>query len=527
MPKKVDEASEQELMESEMEAAANGSGYENAAEADEGSPIMADADMAKDSDAPVEADAGEAAEAEPEASASDVEAEAAADEAAPAEEPKPAAPSRRRRNRQSAAAAEGQEQGEEQEAPAQETPPRGRRRRSRSAENADAAEPAQEGAEDGKEAAQTPNRQAERIRRQNARAAKRQDDAAMAATWQSLLSARHQRVVLDGHVVSIDRVAHADGKPADVMVNVFIKGIHQEPALTQSSLKRAGAVAPVEAADLSLLNQRIKVSIPFFTEFSRSLGMEDLGNLSTEEGRRAFVSRQESYARRFLNMDIPFIITDMDLFEGDDYAQAGYSIRGSRRQALPILSRRFFEPIRGNQPIIQVGDDVSARVLSVSPHTLQVTVAGVDVRVPDYMLTFKYIPDYTQYYPNDPFNIRLRVVDIRKRDDGQVSLSLSGRALELERAKVEAPKILSRHSLVRGTFVQVNSRPDGRCSAIAWLDDIEAPAYVRSFSPQMLGQKPMPGRVANLTVYGFSEQGFVVTTCTGLVGDSASVFSGF
>lgn len=491
--KKVDDASEQELMEAEMNAATDSEELIAAAEA-----------AAAQAEKEAEEDAAEASVAEEE----------------------PPAPKRRRSSK-----AAKEEEAAAEEPPAEEAP-KPRRRRASKAENEETAAAEEPPAEAKKEKAPTADRRIQMLRRQAATEEERNNIASMASTWQALQTARRQNVVLEGHIFSIDRRMREDPDShdavAEAMVNVFVTGVYQEPLVPTNHRRVLRPDAQAASLSSSLLSQRIRVTIPFSEFYSvPPVNMRDI-DLGTEEGRRYYIQRQEMMARKLIGLNIPFCITDIERDEGDGYTKTSYAIAGSRKKALPILSRRSFESIRGNEPLIQVGDIVEAKVLSVAAHTIQVTVAGVDTIVPNYLLTFRYIEDFRNVYPNGKdISLRLRVTDIRKREDGRYALTLNGRTLELERAKVEAPEAVGINSIVHGTFVQITPRDDGRCTAIAWLNDIEAPAYVNVFAPRTLGSTPIPGDEANLIVTGFHERGFVITNCSGTLGSpSRFLYSG-
>ncbi len=346
----------------------------------------------------------------------------------------------------------------------------------------------------------------------------------LSSTWQALSAARRQSIVLEGKVYSIDREYRPYGHNqniAEAMVNVFVTGVYQEPLLSSAIRRQAQAAAP--GAD-ALISQHIMVSIPFSTEFYQllPLDMSDL-DLDTDEGRRVYIRRQEQMARKFLGQTIPFCITHMerDTGDGDGYdGNVSYAIAGSRKKALPILMRRVFEPRRG-MPFIKEGDNVDAKIISVGAHSVQVTCGGIDSIVKSFNLTYRYIDDFRKSYYNGQV-ISLKVRHIQQARDGSYQMVLSGRDVELEAAKARASKVVKLGSLVHGTFVQIsNLRENGRCTAIAWLNDVELPAFVNAFAPRALGDIPITGDEANLVVTGFHDNGLVITNCSGTLGSPA------
>lgn len=379
---------------------------------------------------------------------------------------------------------------------------------------------------DGEESSAPAPRRRTRQRRTTMSQEEREAKESEASTWKALDAARKQNTVLEGEVVSVSRRYRKDPRTgADVpeaMMNAFITNLYQEP-LTASTRGRPGQAKIASEINNSLYAQRIMVSIPFASQFYRVLPVNtnDL-DLSTAIGRRTYILRQEQMARKLIKTKVPFCITHMERDEGEDGDEPIIAIGGSRKKALPFISSRVFAPRRG-RPLLKAGDVVNTKALSVGRHNIQVTCAGVDTIVPIYMLTFRYISDLRNSFDSGSI-IPMQVMNIWQREDESYAMALSGRSIELEDSKKKMKKgLIHVHDIVRGTFVQITQNADGRCTAIAWLDGFDMPAFVNNFAPRTLnGDTPISGDQANLIVTRLRpDTGFVITNCQGILGSPA------
>lgn len=308
----------------------------------------------------------------------------------------------------------------------------------------------------------------------------------------------------------------------------FYSGISaiQESQRTKNIL--TGTVASIETKDAAgtslqdgrkitmlsvILNGQYKVMIPF-EEFFRDNAIDYKSiDTSTPDGVEILNRRQRQLAEKMYGATVDFVITHVEVNSPYDY-----SISGSRKQALEILEIRNFIGRRGMAPNYKEGDSAVARVLSVGVYSLRVNVCGVDANLPRSNLTFRYLTNLMQaYHVGDLINVHITKVTTRPKD-GRVELEINAKDFELQDA-LERQKagLISAGTVTLGEIVSVRPSATKANTIVisAWLPYFEMPATVRAMDPNTLAFQPKAGDKLRLQVTGFTERGFVLTTCHG------------
>lgn len=262
-----------------------------------------------------------------------------------------------------------------------------------------------------------------------------------------------------------------------------------------------------------ILEGQYKVMIPF-EEFFRDnpIDMSTI-DTSTNDGIDILNRRQRQMAEKMYGAVIDFVVTHVQMSSPTDYV-----IAGSRKQALEVQEARNFIGGRGMQPNFKVGDSVPAHIISVGAYSLRVNVCGVDTSIPLRDVTFRFVTNLaTMYQVGDMLTVDIMKVD-RRPSDGRIELGVSARGAELKAAKArQEAGLITEGTVTVGQITSIRpSRTKPNTIVIhAYLPYFQMPAVVRAMDPKMLSMQPKAGDQLRLRVTGFSEQGFVLTTCHG------------
>ena len=301
----------------------------------------------------------------------------------------------------------------------------------------------------------------------------------------------------------------------------------QRELTKESSLKNAisrgtvmsGKIVSVETLELGenkeiavsvLLDKTTKVVIPFGELYaSNPIDMSTL-DLETPTGNYQYLRRKRQFAEKMIGATISFCLTN--LYRDDGV----FNALGSRRQALQILRKNYF---MGELPRYKVGDIVSATITSVAVHSVAVTLGGVDVVIPQYRLTLRWLLNLHDHYQVGQ-KINARIADVKINGD-EVSVRLDPIFCELEDAK-ERNRLLADGSMVKGIVTAVY-RPEGqnRIYIYAWLPMWDIPARVLHMSANDFGREITAGTQLRLRVSGHDTNGRVSCVAMSEHGNSA------
>lgn len=318
----------------------------------------------------------------------------------------------------------------------------------------------------------------------------RQERERFLAGWSALKTAMRRHSIVNGVVSSVE-IRHVGG-PDEVTEDLVLLAV--------------------------MLDGGYKVLVPLEEFYQENpVDMRTATDLDTAEGQRELTRRKRALAEKLYELQIPLIITDMEMNDRDETGAYDYAIVGSRRKALDIIEMQNFGAGRGGNQAINEGDMVPATITSVSIHGVAVVVGGVDTRIPMRLLTFRYLLDArTAYHVGQ--ELLVYVNKIETLPNGRHEIEVSAKQAELQSARMRQ-KLLPVGTSTLGVITSVRpapSRPDipaGTLNITAYLKMYDMPAIVRGLPVAYLGRPPIAGDEVRLVVLGFTPAGFVVADC--------------
>ena len=318
----------------------------------------------------------------------------------------------------------------------------------------------------------------------------RQERERFLAGWSALRTAMRRHNIVNGVVSSVE-IRHVGG-PDEVTEDFVLLAV--------------------------MLDGGYKVLVPLEEFYQENpIDMRTATDLDTAEGQRELTRRKRALAEKLYELQIPLIITDMEMNDRDETGAYDYAIVGSRRKALDIIEMQNFGSESGGNQTIKEGDMVPATITSVSIHGVAVVVGGVDTRIPMRLLTFRYLLDArTAYHVGQ--ELLVYVNKIETLPNGRHEIEVSAKQSELQSAKMRQ-KLLPVGTSTLGVITSVRpapSRPDipaGTLNITAYLKMYDMPAIVRGLPVAYLGRPPIAGDEVRLVVLGFTPAGFVVADC--------------
>lgn len=318
----------------------------------------------------------------------------------------------------------------------------------------------------------------------------RQERERFLAGWSALRTAMRRHNIVNGVVSSVE-IRHVGG-PDEVTEDFVLLAV--------------------------MLDGGYKVLVPLEEFYQENpIDMRTATDLDTAEGQRELTRRKRALAEKLYELQIPLIITDMEMNDRDETGAYDYAIVGSRRKALDIIEMQNFGSEHGGNQTIKEGDMVPATITSVSIHGVAVVVGGVDTRIPMRLLTFRYLLDArTAYHVGQ--ELLVYVNKIETLPNGRHEIEVSAKQSELQSAKMRQ-KLLPVGTSTLGVITSVRpapSRPDipaGTLNITAYLKMYDMPAIVRGLPVAYLGRPPIAGDEVRLVVLGFTPAGFVVADC--------------
>lgn len=249
------------------------------------------------------------------------------------------------------------------------------------------------------------------------------------------------------------------------------------------------------------------VDIPF-SEFFRDnpIDMSSV-DLDSITGRQIFNRRQRQMAEKMYGAVVPFVVTDVFFDSSDDYR-----IMGSRREALLIMEKSNFFPVRGMEPRIKKGDFYEATIISVGFYTVFLNVGGVDATIPVRNMTFRYVRNMADYYKVGQ-KVLVEISDIETNKQGNVVLELSAKSVELRMAKKrqETQRIdMGTLTLATITSVRKSNTRENAVVINAYIPFYDMPAIVQGMDPRAMEYSPMAGDQIRVSVTGFNDRGFLL-----------------
>lgn len=222
--------------------------------------------------------------------------------------------------------------------------------------------------------------------------------------------------------------------------------------------------------------ESVKIRIPFlhtFMELPAQLAEGTRPGVNLTERRRQFLTKG-------IGVNIPMIVTDV-AWDGNGELVA----TASRTTALAKIRRRHFGT-NAYEPV-SAGMDVMATVISMGNYAAYVSACGVDVRVPNHDLSYRYIEDVSSMFRvGEQIRMRIKTLETPEGQIPRMTLSaLPAEAAEIRRnlnritpgSRWSATVISVRTDPRRNT---AQNRGNGDVVVSLWLKNVDVPAYSRT-----------------------------------------------
>lgn len=222
--------------------------------------------------------------------------------------------------------------------------------------------------------------------------------------------------------------------------------------------------------------------------------------------------RQMQFLSKAIGAEISFVLTSYRA----DPDGAGDVFYASRTQALRRQRRTFFG--RNASRPLKPGMDIYAQIICMSSYVLYLSCCGLDIRVANYQLSHRYIPDMSaKYYVGQ--TIRVRIVDVNDAEpDQNPSLTVSGRLCELDSLRPNLKRLRfpknqssSQHPRFMGTVTSLTRERNSDTPRVVislFLDGIELPAFSRTLNLR-LEDKLHTGDKVYFECHGYTPSGYV------------------
>lgn len=283
--------------------------------------------------------------------------------------------------------------------------------------------------------------------------------------WEGLKSSLREKRILTSRVISIQEVA-----------------------------KRVIAVLNVEGFKVMVPCSEMYVKPPL-----------DMSTVNMDTDR---IRREKQILQKLLGSEIPFLITDIaGSPEGD------YVIVGSRKAALTRMADRNFTKRKyDGKSRISEGDTVDAVAVTVGQHAVWANVGGIDVSIPIFLLTHRYVAEATEMYrPGQIFPVYINKIEYDA--EGHVKkLNVSGRIPEIAEFLPRLKQIVPGEScLGRITSIRKSRSDESRTIITLFLEHAEVPAIASYTRYDTLASPPLTGDTVIFSVYKVNEEHGVVT----------------
>lgn len=253
-----------------------------------------------------------------------------------------------------------------------------------------------------------------------------------------------------------------------------------------------------------MLDERYKVLIPFEDLYRDNPIDMSTVDTSTKEGWANYERRQRQLVKKLFGVEISFTVEKIDVTSPDDYA-----ILGSRVKALAKEERRNFGE---RSTALKEGDFCEATILSVGDHALFVNLGGVDAQIPLRKVTYAYLLSLkTKYEAGQQMPVYIE--QIRKDPTtGRVSLVLSGKQCELQKAKQAQMAGLIKTGM-ETTAQIVSVRPSrthsNRIVIMGWLNYLKMPVVIQSIDPRSIDMPLTAGHNVRVEITEVRDSGFI------------------
>lgn len=258
-----------------------------------------------------------------------------------------------------------------------------------------------------------------------------------------------------------------------------------------------------------IYDNNVQIQIPFKDTF-------DLENDNDIKRLQSHSEIQAAFLQRAVGAQISYAVTNIQHNKEDNH----YIVTGSRVLALRKFRRRYYKMNDNTvQNPLEVGDIVSVPVISAGPYACYVEVNGIDTRIANKDLTYRYVPDVAETFPPGS------MVDVKV-----MRIDTSGKipAVFVSGTAVERSRLSERHYRVKENMtttatvksVRLTNGDNTPFVTIAlYLDNIELPGFTTS-SQVTVRDKLHSGTKVVVKVLGIAQDsGFVRCRITKILSD--------
>lgn len=259
----------------------------------------------------------------------------------------------------------------------------------------------------------------------------------------------------------------------------------------------ANAIVRIDTEDVT-------VEIPFDEMYTSQVLDMTTVNLTTETGKRDYISRMEKMLIKVRGTTCSVCITE--LYEDPDNPQFT-NIICSRRLACELIRKREFL----DKKCCKLGDIRTAKIFSVSDHALVASYNGADFTIQQYNLTFRYLSNLKSYYKAGD-SISFIVKDLKIEGSNVV--------IEPELKSVELMQTAER--LTRSTILRPGSKIGAHITTVAkkqnipailncWSEDYQLPVFAEITKRAAIETEPKSGDEVILTINTVNRETGVIT----------------
>lgn len=253
------------------------------------------------------------------------------------------------------------------------------------------------------------------------------------------------------------------------------------------------------------------IYIPF-NEFYREFVFREVPNLRFLEENHSeeeiSLNRQIGVLRHAVGAAIPFIITNMAMEQRED---GGYDsvIIASRREAMAVIEKRNFQPDAEGNRRINVGDQVTGRIISVGRYGMRVNFGGVDTLVQLSRATNRFVSNLNDVFVTGQ-SVEAVVREIEEDENHNVSLVVDCRSAE-RMQNAHKVNLVPPGSVVMGTITTASADRinPGQSVLHAYIDTLGLPCTIYRLASATLGRDVRTGDRAVIVITGTSPEGYL------------------
>ena len=303
---------------------------------------------------------------------------------------------------------------------------------------------------------------------ETARAKRNEQREVTRMNWEQLKSARHENRILTSTVISVE--AFNDGK-------------------------MIGCVVMFGGFRIIIPCEEMYVNSPL-----------DTATIAGESDR---IRREKQMLSKLLGTTVPFIITNIV----GNPESSEYAVIASRKAAITrTAARNFNKHGRNGKANIEAEQIVDADIISVGKHAVWANVCGLDVSIPTYLLTHRYVGLVSDVYkPGDKLKVYIRNIDYDESGHA-LGIEVSGREPEIEEF-IPRLKHVSSGAMYLGriTSIRRSASDDSRTIITLFLSGIELPAIANYTRIDSMREPPCTGDTVVFSAYSVNEdRGLVI-----------------